>query len=64
MFGVYLYSVLIFIIMIVLYLFYDQIVISIKENKERLLKMTLPIVKCENYYFEKSFDQINTNKNN
>lgn len=57
MFNVYLYLVLMAIILVILYLTYDQIVLSIKANKKRIETRTLPIVKCENYYFSPSLDQ-------
>ena len=57
MFGVYLYLVLMLIILVILYLTHDQIVLSIKEKKRRISNLTLPAVKCENYYFSPSEDQ-------
>tara|TARA_B100000886_G_scaffold106147_1_gene70773 strand:- start:280 stop:480 length:201 start_codon:yes stop_codon:yes gene_type:complete len=57
MFSVYLYFVLILIILIILYLTHDQIVLSLKERKKRMETETLPVVKCENYYFSLSKDQ-------
>jgi len=57
MFNVYLYLVLMAIILVILYLTHDQIVLSIKNNKKRIETQTLPIVKCENYYFSPSLDQ-------
>lgn len=57
MFSVYLYFVLMLIILIILYLTHDQIVLSLREKKRRLETETLPVVKCDNYYFSLSEDQ-------
>ena len=57
MFSVYLYSVLMLIILVILYLTHNQIVLSINERKKIMETATLPVVKCENYYFSKSKDQ-------
>ena len=57
MFSVYLYFVLMLIILIILYLTHDQIVLSLREKKRRLETETLPVVKCDNYYFSLSKDQ-------
>jgi hypothetical protein len=57
MFSVYLYLVLMAIILVILYLTHDQILLSIKEKKRKINNQTLPIVKCDNYYFSQSKDQ-------
>ena len=57
MFTIYLYLVLILIILVILYITQDQIIIANKEKKYKIENTTLPVIKCNNYYFSKSYDQ-------
>ena len=58
MFSVYLYLVLMSIILVILYITQDQILLSFKERKQKLENQTIQAVKCNNYYFSQSKNQL------
>ena len=60
MFNIYLYCVLIFIICVIIYIAYSEITLANKIRKKRIDTATLPVVKCKNYYFSPSANQINS----